>query len=120
MSQDINQLFIILKRLKKMLMNTNEEARKASIIAAELSGEFEQEISTDLDSIQVEIDKVIDDLDAALEEGKTLREDHIELEKKLRAGLDDEENYKINAEHIQEREKKSSDLRTLRREPTNR
>ncbi len=84
-----------------MLMNTNEEARKASIIAAELSGEFEQEISTDLDSIQVEIDKVIDDLDAALEEGKTLREDHIELEKKLRAGLD-EENYKINAEHIQE------------------
>ncbi len=32
-----------------MLMDTNEEARKASIIAAELSGEFEQEISTDLD-----------------------------------------------------------------------
>lgn len=73
----------------------------------------------------MEIDKVIDDLDAALEEGKTLREDHIELEMKLRAGLDDEENYKINAEHIQEerrqeREEKSSDLRTLRREPINR
>lgn len=102
MSQDINQLFIILKRLKKMLMDTNEEAKKASSIAAKLSGEFEQEISTDLDSIQVEIDKIIDDLDSTLEEGKTLREDHIELEKKLRAGLDDEENYKINAEHIQE------------------
>ncbi len=73
----------------------------------------------------MEIDKVIDDLDAALEEGKTLREDHIELEMKLRARLDDEENYKINAEHIQEerrqeREEKSSDLRTLRREPINR
>ena len=85
-----------------MLEETVEKTGETSALAAEIGGEFEQELSTDLDSIQVTIQDLLDDLDSAIDEGKTLWEDEKKLESGLRAGLVDEENYKVNAEHIQE------------------
>lgn len=102
MSREINKLFIYLEQLRKMLEGTIEKAGEASALAAEIGGEFEQELSTDLDSMQVAIQGLLDDLDSAIDEGKTLWEDEEALESSLRAGLYDEENYKVDAEHIQE------------------
>jgi len=102
MSREINKLFIYLEQLRKMLEGTIEKTGEASALAAEIGGEFEQELSTDLDSMQVAIQGLLDDLDSAIDEGKTLWEDAEALESSLRAGLYDEENYKVDAEHIQE------------------
>jgi division protein CdvB (Snf7/Vps24/ESCRT-III family) len=102
MSIEINQLFIYLEQLRKMLEEIEEKIGEASALAVEISGEFEQELSTDLDEMQVSIRGLLDDLDSAIDEGKTLWEDEKALESSLRAGLDDEENYKVDAEHIQE------------------
>ena len=102
MSSEINQLFIYLGQLQKMLTETIEKTGEASELAAEIGGEFEQELSTDLESMQASIQNLKDDLDSVIDEGKTLWEDENALDTSLRAGLDDEENYKVDAEHIQE------------------
>jgi hypothetical protein len=102
MSREINQLFIYLEQLRKLFEVTIEKTREASALSAEIGGEFEQELGTDLDSIQVTTQRLLDDLDSAIDEGKTLWEDKEVLESSLRTGLDDEENYKVDAEHIQE------------------
>lgn len=88
----------------------------AKKISAELSGSFEQEISTDLEELQANIREIFDNLESVISEAKTLRKDFNELETSLRAGLSDEENYKTNSEHIQdgkrqEREEEKQDLR---------
>jgi len=102
MSENIGQLFIILKQLRKMLEETVEKTGKASKIAVEISGEFEQELSTDLDSLQVELQGHLDDLDSIIDEGETLREDSDLMESSMRSGLVNEENYKVNDESTQE------------------
>lgn len=102
MSGEITHLFINLRQLRKMLEETIEKTGQVSGSAAEIGGEFEQELSTDLDSMQVSLQNLLEDLDSAIDEGKTLWEDEQALESSLRAGLDDEENYKVDAEHIQE------------------
>jgi len=85
-----------------MLEETVETTGVASKMAVEISGEFEQELSTDLDSLQVSLQGHLDNLDSVIDEGKTLWEDVNMLESSLRSGLDNEENYKVDAEHIQE------------------
>jgi hypothetical protein len=102
MSREINLLFICLEQLRKMLEETNEKAREASALAAEIGGEFEQELSTDLGSLKVQIEKLLENLDDVIEEGKTLRDDEESMETSLRTGLDDEENYKTDSEHMQD------------------
>lgn len=102
MSSDLNKMFISLEQLKKLLENAHEKAGTASMQGVELGGEFEQETSTDLDGLQVAIQGLMDDLDSIIVEAKTLWEDFDEMEDSLRAGIDDEENYKLDAEHIQE------------------
>jgi hypothetical protein len=102
MSREINQLFIFLEQLRKMLEESEEKTGEASALASEIGGEFEQELSTDLDAIRAVIQGLLDDLGSAIDEGKTLWEDEKALESSLRAGLDDEENYKVDAEHIQD------------------
>jgi hypothetical protein len=111
MSREINQLFIYLEQLRKMLEETGEKTGEASTLAAEIGGEFEQELSTDLDSMQVAIEGLLEDLDSAIDEGKTLWEDEEALESSLRAGLSDEENYKVDAEHIQEEMRENQEKR---------
>jgi hypothetical protein len=102
MSREINQLFIYLEQLRTLFEETIEKTREASALSVEIGGEFEQELGTDLDSIQVATQRLLDDLDSAIDEGKTLWEDNEVLESSLRTGLNDEENYKVDAEHIQE------------------
>lgn len=89
-------------QLRKMLEEAWDKAGVAAIQAADLGGEFEQEISTDIDGVQVAIRQIADDLDSMIEEAKTLGEDSEEMEASMRSGLGNEENYKIDAEHIQE------------------
>jgi hypothetical protein len=107
MSREINQLFIFLEQLRKMLEESVEKTSEASALASEIGGEFEQELSTDLDAIQAGLQGLLDDLGSAIDEGKTLWDDEKALESSLRAGLDDEENYKVDAEHIQEEMKEN-------------
>ena len=102
MSVEITQLLINLEQLQKMIAETIEKTGEASELAAEIGGEFEQELSTDLESMQGSIQNLLDDLDSIIDEGKTLWEDEEALDTSLRAGLTDEENYKVEAEHIQE------------------
>jgi division protein CdvB (Snf7/Vps24/ESCRT-III family) len=111
MSREINLLFIALEQLKKILENAMEKANQASGLAAEISGDFEQELSTDLDDMSTSIEELLEALDTSIDEGKTLWEDESLLDHSLRAGLDDEENYKIDSEHIQEERKQDREER---------
>jgi len=92
-----------------MLEETVEKTGVASNIAVEISGEFEQESSTDLDMLQVELQRLLDDLDSIIEEGETLRNDSNLMESSMRSGLKNEENYKVNDEDTQEEIKKHQD-----------
>ena len=85
-----------------MLEEAWDKAGIASAQAAEIGGEFEQEISTDVDGIQGSLRSITDDLESMMDEARTLWEDFNEMEKSLRKGLSNEENYKTDAEHIQE------------------
>jgi hypothetical protein len=102
MSSESNQLIHQLEELRKSLQSSIDHAIEAASIATELGGEFQQEITSDLDEIQINVQEQIDHIDAIIDEAKTLQNDEQELELNLRAGIDDEENYKINSEHIQE------------------
>ena len=102
MSSEINKLFKILKELQNLLNNSIDKAGEASELAEELSGEFDQEISTDMEAIQQNLRNMLDDLDSSYEEARTLLDDERVMEKSLMAGLDDEENYKTDSERIQE------------------
>ena len=102
MSSEINKLFKTLKELQNLLNDSIDKAGEVSELAEELSGEFDQEISTDMDAIQLKLRNILDDLDASYEEAGTLWDDEIVMEKSLEGGLDDEENYKTESERIQE------------------
>jgi hypothetical protein len=102
MSTEIKHLFITLEQLRKMLEDSINKANEASDYADEIGGEFEQELSSDLDTIQESLQEILDELESSIEEGKTLWDDELSLENSLIEGMDDEENYKIDSEHIQD------------------
>ncbi len=102
MSSEDYALFKALKELQKLLNSSIDIADRASELAEELSGEFDQEISTDMENIQLKLKNLLDDLDSVFDEARTLWDDEEAMEKSLRAGLDDEENYKTDSERIQE------------------
>ena len=110
MSSKIDQFLLKLVQLKSDVEASWEKIREASAMAFELDGEFRQEISTDLDGLQGQLRKLADNLASVLEEARTLRDDSELMEESMRIVPDDEENYKIDAEHIQEemREDKES------------
>ena len=102
MSNEIHPLFRSLKELRKLLAASVEKAGEASAYAHDLGGEFDQEISTDMGTIQEKLSEILDDLDSSIGESKTLLDDEKAMEKSLESGLDDEENYKTDSERIQE------------------
>ena len=102
MSTEINDLFLSLEQLRKALEEAWDKTGVASVQAAEIGGEFEQEISTDIDGVQIAIRAITENLDSIIEEARTLWDDFDEMEGSLRKGLENEENYKTDAEHIQE------------------
>ncbi len=84
MSSEVNVLFVTLEQLRMTLEETWDKTGIAASQSADLGGEFEQEISTDLDRIQGAIRQVTDDLDSVIEESKTLWEDYDEVEDSMR------------------------------------
>ena len=102
MSDEIYRLFAILDKLRLTLRNSINMAEEASGYADKIGGEFQQELGTDLDDIQESLQELLDELDESIEEAKTLRDDFMCMETSLRAGLDDEEEYKVESERIQE------------------
>jgi len=102
MSTEINNLFKTFKELGNLLNKAKDKAGKALDLAEELSGEFDQEISIDMEAIQEKLRSILDDLDSSYEEARTLWDDEQVMEKSLEDGLDDEENYKTDNERIQE------------------
>lgn len=110
MSGEIEQLVLKLTQLKSELEASWDKMRVASSMAFELDGEFRQEISTDLDGLQGKLRELSDDLDSVIGETRTLMEDSELMEESMRVVPDNEENYKVDAEHIQEemREDKES------------
>lgn len=71
-------------------------------MAAELSGDWEQDLANDLDELSIKIHDLIYELEGTIEEGKTLIEEWESEEETLRDSGDDEEYKKMDAEHIQE------------------
>ncbi len=102
MNEDIRKLFISLRELRKLLIVSIDKAGEASELAEEISGEFDQEISTDMEELQDKLNRLLEDMDASYEEARTLLDDEDHLEKSLRDELDDEENYKTDSERVQE------------------
>jgi len=102
MSTEINNLFKTFKELGNLLNKAKDKAGKALDLSEELSGEFDQEISIDMEAIQEKLRSILDDLDSSYEEARTLWDDEQVMEKSLEDGLDDEENYKTDNERIQE------------------
>jgi len=102
MSDEIYRLFAILDKLRLTLRNSINIAEEASGYADKIGGEFQQELGTDLDDIQESLQGLLDELDESIEEANTLRDDFESMETSLRAGLDDEEEYKVESERIQE------------------
>ena len=110
MSSEIEQFMLKLAQLKSDLESSWEKIGEASYMAFELDGEFRQEISTDLDGLQGSLREMADNLDTVIGEARTLMEDSDLMEESMRIVSDNEENYKVDAEHIQEemREDKES------------
>ena len=102
MSDEIYRLFAVLDKLRMTLRNSISMAHEASTYTDKIGGEFQQELGTDLDDIQESLQELLDELDESIEEAKTLRDDFMSMETSLRAGLDDEEEYKVESERIQE------------------
>jgi len=101
MSRETDQLFKSLNQLSETLAAAIDKAKEAAYFADELGGEFMQELGTDLADLQVSLRELLNTLDDSIEEGKTLRDDLKAMETSLRVPIDDEENYKINSERIQ-------------------
>jgi len=98
----VKNLFLELDSLDSLLRKVINKTRFITNVTSEIGGEIEQELGTDILELESAIEILLEDLESIISEGKTLRNDNEELESGLRAGLKDEENYKIEAEHIQE------------------
>ena len=91
-----------LMQLKSDLEASWEKTREASALAYQLDGEFRQEVSTDLDGFQGTLRELADNLDTVIEEVRTLGKASQLMKKSMRIISDNEESYKVDAEHIQD------------------
>jgi hypothetical protein len=113
MSREINLMFIALEELREALEKALDKSNEVSLIATDLSGEWEEDFATHFDDISVRIRELTDDMDNLIEEGKSIWDDWKSDEKELRKPEDDEEEGKFDSEHIQEEmeEQKEEDER---------
>jgi hypothetical protein len=102
MSTETDRLFKSLSHLREMLAAAIDETKEAAVFADDLGGEFMQELGTDLADLQVSLRDLLNTLDDSIAEGKTLRDDLKAMETSLRIPIDDEENYKVDSERIQD------------------
>jgi hypothetical protein len=102
MSREINELFIVLEELRGALEMALDKSNEASLMATDLSGEWQEDFAIHLDDISVRIRQLSVDMDGLIDEGKTIWDDWEADEEELREPEDDEEENKYNAEHIQE------------------
>jgi hypothetical protein len=100
MSREIQNLLLNLEDLRDNLQEAFNHTSEIANIAAELSNEWWMETATELDDFSIRIRNIIDDLDATIEEGKTMFEDYQERERVLREPDDDEENLEWETEEI--------------------
>lgn len=98
MSREIQNLLLSLEDLREKLQESLDQTTEAANIASELSNEWWMETATELDDYSIRIRNIIEDLDATLEEGKTMFEDYEERERTLRKPDDDEENLEWREE----------------------
>ncbi|MBD3207484.1 hypothetical protein GF319_14225 [Candidatus Bathyarchaeota archaeon] len=98
MSREIQNLLLGLEDLREKLQESLDQTTEAANIASELSNEWWMETATELDDYSIRIRNIIEDLDATLEEGKTMFEDYEERERTLRKPDDDEENLEWREE----------------------
>jgi hypothetical protein len=98
MSREIQNLLFSLKDLRDKLQNSLNQTTEAANIASELSNEWWMETAMELDDYSIRIRNIIDDLDATIDEGKTMFEDYEERERTLRKPDDDEENLEWKEE----------------------
>lgn len=100
MSMESDALIKNLEKLMENLRTSMEMSEVLSADSAELGGEWEQEVSTDLTEITHLIDGLIEDLSNIIGEAKSVRERTREDEEGNTE--EDEELDKFEAEHIQE------------------
>jgi hypothetical protein len=100
MSIEIQNLLLNLEDLRDKLKDTFEQTSEIANIAAELSNEWWMETATELDDFSIRIRNIIEDIDATIEEGKTMFEDYQKRERVLREPDDDEENLEWEDEEI--------------------
>jgi hypothetical protein len=103
MSHEINLILNSLEQTKEFLEMAWDKANEVSSLGNELGGEWEQEIASDMDTLQIKVRDMIDNILDIIEEGKTLFEDWKEQETNLRLVNDDEELNKFEDEDLQER-----------------
>ena len=102
MSREINKLFTSFDELRKLLYASIDKAGESSELAEELSGDFDQEISTDLEALQMKLSSILEELDVTYDEARVLWDDERQLEKGLRSEPDDEDNPKTKLGQIRE------------------
>ena len=100
MSVEIQNLLLNLEDLRDKLKDTFEQTSEIANIATELSNEWWMETATELDDFSIRIRNIIEDIDATIEEGKTMFEDYQKRERVLREPDDDEENLEWEDEEI--------------------
>jgi len=103
MSEDISELIVELNQLLDVIDEAKNRTIELSLRMRHIGGEFEQEVSIDLESFNTRLQDIWNDMDVVLQEAKTLQNDREELNANLQKGIQDEENYKIEVERMQER-----------------
>lgn len=90
-----------IEELLEIVKKSREKAGECSRFVQDLGGEFEQEISTDLEDFEMRLQEIWSDLDTVLGEAKTLKGDRDEIRVDIRQPVDDEEQYKMKDEGTQ-------------------
>jgi len=99
---EVEELLGKIEEIRSRLEEAREGISSASLGAASLGGEWEQETSRDLDGIEVRLRELISDLDDIIGEAKTMRADSGVMEEILSEVTDDEEIDKIESELLKE------------------
>lgn len=101
MSKETAEAIRHIEELLDLVKKSKEKAGEGSRFVQDFGGEFEQEISTDLEDFEMRLQEIWNDLDTVLGEAKTLKGDRDEIRGDIRQPVDDEEQYKMKDEETQ-------------------